>query len=273
MSFSEHRLLLKYQFSDKTPLLVDVGAHRGTLSLAYARQGWNVLAFEPEHGNQALFQKSLSKYNHVTLIPKAVSDSIGDKIPFYVSQEHSGIHSLKPFHPTHKAEYEVETTTLNSALAEQELQKITLLKIDTEGADFLVLKGLDLERYRPELIMIEFMDERSVEFFGYTHHDVARYMADFGYTTYISEWAPLAEYAKKGEGNSQTWIGYDKYPMDHEPAWGNLFFVPSGLTGRFESTIEAYCKNLRWQSLGDVFRANAIAVPGLQRAYHWFRRY
>lgn len=56
-------------------------------------------------------------------------------------------------------EIEVHATTLNKILdqysKEKPLGKIDLLVIDTEGYELNVLKGLDLNKYKPEYILIE----------------------------------------------------------------------------------------------------------------------
>ncbi len=50
---------------------------------------------------------------------------------------------------------QVETSTLNSILAEHEIEEIDLLKIDIEGAEMAALRGFDLDRYAPALLVIE----------------------------------------------------------------------------------------------------------------------
>lgn len=49
----------------------------------------------------------------------------------------------------------VKVVTLDSILAENGVTGIDLLSIDVEGTELDVLKGLDLKRYRPRLILVE----------------------------------------------------------------------------------------------------------------------
>ncbi len=243
--FSELNLCLIYPFKGEKCFLVDVGAHHGGVSLAFATKGWKVIAFEPEEKNRAAFLKNSNGYENIVCIPKAVSDSSANMVPFYVSEEYYGIHSLKPFHETHKMAYEVATVRLDEVLEEHNVSEVTLLKVDTEGADFLALKGFDFEKHKPELIMIEFMDERSLVNFDYTHHDAVKYMAERGYVTFVSEWAPIKEYGREGiAGEPHTWLQCVPYPLDHEPAWGNLIFVPEGDQIKFSKTLENYLRAL-----------------------------
>ncbi|MEA5511314.1 FkbM family methyltransferase [Crocosphaera sp. UHCC 0190] len=275
MQFSEETLLATYPFKSSNPFLVDVGAHQGTVSTLFAKKGWQVLAFEPEAKNRAVFEQKLKRFEQVTCIPKAVSNIGGEKVPFYVSNEHYGIHSLKPWHDTHQLAYEVDTVRLDDALAEQQISSVTLLKIDIEGADFFALKGFDFQNYFPELVMTEFMDERTQPNFSYTHHDVALYMKERGYTTFISEWQAIKEYGREGvKTDPHVWIQCLPYPLDHQPAWGNLIFVPDGEQEKFQVTLDTYLKELRQLQKAQKItqlRQNIKNIPGVQRLYNFIK--
>lgn len=113
-SFSELSLVdtFKFSTSDSRSILIDVGAHEGGVTSTFVRKGWKVLAFEPEENNRSAFLSNHSSNPNIICIPKAVTDNTGDKIPFFTSDIHFGIHSIKPFHDTHHAaSYEVETIT------------------------------------------------------------------------------------------------------------------------------------------------------------------
>lgn len=245
--FGELDLIKGYFKEENVGALIDVGAHEGGVSAVFVSKGWKVLAFEPEEKNREEFLKKFGSSDQVICIPKAVTDQTGDKIPFYTSDTHYGIHSIKPFHETHHtASYEVETITLKDALEEHKIEHVSFLKVDTEGADFLALKGFDWDRLKPEVVMIEFMDDRSVKNFGYTHHDVVRYMNDKGYTCFVSEWAPIKAYGIKGQpGEQHEWLQCTSYPLNHDPAWGNLIFVPVGSEDKFRKTLKTYLKSLK----------------------------
>ncbi|HZR36533.1 MAG TPA: FkbM family methyltransferase [Nevskia sp.] len=72
------------------------------------------------------------------------------------SREHIVKHER--FHPglsAHIREIQVPCKTLTGLLREQNVGEFELLHIDTEGADFEVLKSLDFGQYRPGLILFE----------------------------------------------------------------------------------------------------------------------
>jgi hypothetical protein len=49
----------------------------------------------------------------------------------------------------------VRAVTLDSILEDSNVEKIDFLSIDVEGTELDVLRGLNLERYRPRLILVE----------------------------------------------------------------------------------------------------------------------
>jgi Methyltransferase FkbM domain len=50
---------------------------------------------------------------------------------------------------------EVEIRTLNEVLAEARNPKLDLVSIDVEGTELQVLRGFDLERHRPGVLLVE----------------------------------------------------------------------------------------------------------------------
>lgn len=267
-SFSEIGLLQHYPFRNKRRLMLDVGAHEGSSALPFARKGWYILAFEPEPQNRTIFEHNLAGHKRVLCIPRAVSDVDGQKVPFYVSAEHYGIHSLKPFHRTHKPTLEVATVRLDTILRQMGIAAVSLLKVDTEGADFLALKGFDFAAYRPDVVMVEFMDERSSQHFGYTHHDMAAYMQEQGYTTFVSEWARFEAYGRKGVASTpHQWLQCRPYPLGHEPVWGNLIFVPHAQARTFTRTLRRYLRLAPLRTMQARVRQRARTIAPLRAVY------
>lgn len=273
----ELSLLKEYFKSDvenskSTHVLVDVGAHHGYFSHVFAKLGWQIVAFEPEKNNRAAFNQNLANYPQVVCLANAVSDKTGERLPFYVSEEHYGIHSLKPWHKTHELAYEVETVRLDTVLKDLQISDVTLLKVDIEGADFLALKGFDWGRYHPEIVMIEFSDERTLPNFNYTHHDVVEYMQAHGYTAFVSEWDKIKEYGRQGEvGEPHHWLQCIRYPLDHDAAWGNLIFIPRGKEIQFERVLIQYLSQIRLVKTWRKTKQNLKKIPGIYLLYKYFK--
>lgn len=91
-----------------------------------------------------------------------VSDRSSDEETFYKSED-SGLSSTNREWATGKGfgiemnveEIEVPSTTLDALLEREQVQDVDLLAMDIEGYELPALRGFDLERYRPELIVTE----------------------------------------------------------------------------------------------------------------------
>lgn len=207
---------------EKMGVMIDVGACYGTSFLPFSLQGWEVFAFEPDTDNYNQLSDYLNKWNlsdNITVSTNAVSNKT-ETLKFYKNPESVGISSLNNFHQKHYFSHEVATTTLDIFTKENQISKIDFLKIDTEGYDLFVLKGLDLESIKPKFILCEFEDKKT-ENLGYTVNDMVNYLQDHGYNVVISLWKPIAKY-----GESHHW---DKFTTNLEDiskgAWGNLLAV------------------------------------------------
>ncbi len=273
-NFSEMQLIRRF-VSDThhgTKVHVDVGGHIGSTARLFAEIGWHVIAFEPEPRNYRDLCRNLSLFGNVQCVQKAVSDVSGQSVPFYVSTEHWGIHALKPFHPTHQQSLTVETIRLDEALQDLPENSVGVLKIDIEGADFMALKSFDYTRQRPEVIICEFMDDRSQKIYSYTHHDVAAYMAGLGYKTYVSEWSAFSDYEQQGDDSPHRFLGLAAYPLDHDPAWGNLIFIPDENAPVFEKFSASYFKGIGLANTS-VKKKKVIYLPEFQTAEEFKDQY
>jgi FkbM family methyltransferase len=201
-------------------VMIDVGAHHGSSLRAFARSGWTVYAFEPDHGNRRILQSACGRLENVTILASAVSDLCRQQAAFYTSKESSGISALTAFHHSHRASESVPVTTLRTFIEQQLRNETTIdvLKIDTEGFDLNVLKGFPWERSRPRVVVCEFEDLKTIPL-GYTFHDLAGYLEERGYRLIVSEWYPIEEY-----GVSHDWRCFRRYPcqLADERAWGNI---------------------------------------------------
>ncbi|WP_416672048.1 FkbM family methyltransferase [Egbenema bharatensis] len=199
-------------------IMVDVGAHYGTALKHFAERNWRVYAYEPDPDNRQALMQRVSNQPNVMIDNRAVSDRPGQVLPFFNSKESTGISGLSAFRDSHQQRCEVTTTTVAQICEEHHLREIDFLKIDTEGFDLMVLKGVPWDRVRPRVIECEFEDRKTVPL-GYTFHDLAQYLVDRGYTVLVSEWHPVIRY-----GIRHDWYRLMTYPcqLDNTEAWGNL---------------------------------------------------
>ena len=248
-NFSEQDLVFKL-FSKTPPgeresrILFDVGAHYGISMLKFARSGWKVYCFEPDDKNRSILEKTIADnhLNNVEVDCRALSDA-EKRSKYYSSDISSGISSLISFHPSHKEEKEVEVITLSSFCSKNHIEKIDFLKTDTEGNDLPVIKGLDLKNIRPKIILCEYEDAKTT-LIGYTKEDMIRYLEEYGYKCFISEWYPVIEYGIRHRWKKIT----DDISLVDDNSWGNIIAADSEfyrpLKNRLERSFK-YRKNIR----------------------------
>jgi FkbM family methyltransferase len=146
--------------------MLDVGASTGIFSSYFATLGWEVHAFEPCPEVFAKLSTHLTAFATARCHPIAVTDRDGS-MRLLVAERADGTvmdvyHTLVPYEPTPDFRWggsrEVTCLTLDSACGELGITtRPGILKIDTAGSEFDVLKGLG--RVQPEVIMVEFWED------------------------------------------------------------------------------------------------------------------
>jgi len=143
-------------------VVMDVGAHVGYFSLLAARlvgtQG-RIYAFEPEPENHELLLKNieLNGYTNIMAVKTAVSNRVGPSNLFLTALD-NGRHSIYHHGLPERASIMVETTTIDAFLETKDWPKIDLVKVDAEGAETDVLKGMSqlLENSQGVQLILEF---------------------------------------------------------------------------------------------------------------------
>jgi FkbM family methyltransferase len=202
-------------------VMIDVGAHHGSALVPFLNSAWTIFAFEPDEKNRFKLLERLAKHKNKSLVSidtRCVSNKSQKNVPFYQSEQSTGISGMSAFHESHVEAQRVDTTTLTEFFQDKELPVVDFLKIDTEGHDLFVLQGFPWERTKPVVIECEFEDSKTVPL-GYTFHDLARFLVDKGYTVYVSEWHPIIRY-----GIRHDWNRLVRYPcpLADSKGWGNL---------------------------------------------------
>jgi len=133
---------------ETNPVCFDVGANVGDWTLALLKQ-WRqskvpkirVHDFEPCESTRRLLTERIGREDQdgtVTIVPFALSDFSGRQT-FYVIGAGAGRNSLYPVGEC--SVQEVETLTLDDYCRRAGVERIALLKIDTEGHDMCVIEG------------------------------------------------------------------------------------------------------------------------------------
>jgi|GEM_PF-3301259 len=246
--FDETELVSELFKSNKKPkIMLDVGAHRGTSAKYFPGDDWRIFCFEPDPNNrEGLTKHSKSQSNIVKIDPRAVGSVPEKGKKFYGSDESSGISGMLAFRDTHEVIATVDVTSVGEIMEENDISHIDFLKIDVEGYDFGVLKGVPWKKIKPDVIECEYEDAKT-ELLGHTWRDICEYLAERNYTIYISEWHPIIRY-----GIPHDWHTIKKFPceLSDEKSWGNLLAFKND-PGE-AAIIEAMEKIIRYRNKPDT---------------------
>lgn len=199
-------------------VMLDVGAHHGSSAQYFHRLGWSIHCFEPDPINRDKLQSRFGAAQNIKIDPRAVSDKAANNVVFYASGESTGISGLHAFHSTHREAARVEVTTVAEITSERGLTRVDFLKIDVEGFDFAVLRGVPWGSLQPDVIECEFEDAKT-RGLGHTWRDVAVFLRDKGYAVYLSEWHPIVRYGVRHDWRRVVALEGAEIAPD---SWGNI---------------------------------------------------
>jgi FkbM family methyltransferase len=241
-------------------VLVDVGAHRGSSLVHFARRKWKTYAFEPDDKNRSILQKVVQKEKFSVVVDqRAVGNLDGQMRAFYTSSESSGISSLHPITSGHQASQQVETVTLDRAIEQYGIEKIDVLKIDVEGNEIFALEGFSFQP-TPRVIVVEYEDSKSVPL-GYEVKNLAEVLIARGYDVFVSEWHPIVRY-----GVRHSWrrlYEWNRFAVPGD-SWGNLIALrreaPHDLAQAFARVL-TFPDSARVPAKPVVAAAAPVSVP------------
>ncbi len=189
---------------------IDVGANIGFFTLLaakYVGPTGRVIAFEPDAQNLNILKKNIeiNEYKNITVVPMALSDHEGT-ISFFVSSHNAGDHTIydrqekiqelrnvneldprgaydqhTPEDP--RKEIVIEATTLDAYL-EKEVLVPHIIKIDVQGAEGLVLKGMKQTLSLPEVEIISEFWPAGMKMGGVSANECLRIIKNSGFSFY-----------------------------------------------------------------------------------------
>lgn len=141
--------------------VIDIGGHLGFFSLyaSLLNPKVPIYSFEPHGGNFSLLKENLklNRVKNVTAKNLAVANR-GGEVLLKLSQEHlnhSLVHAIEDTGETQKA----NATTLEKILKQYDIEKVDLLKLDCEGAEFQIIEECPPEILkRVDYIFLEYHD-------------------------------------------------------------------------------------------------------------------
>ena len=204
--------------TDVPKSMIDVGAHHGNSLKRYVKAGWHIYAFEPDPRNRRKLMERFGNQKNLLVDPRALGAIDQKNLDFYTSPDSSGISGLSPFQKSHSATDQVDMITLRTFQKEKNMKRPGFLKIDTEGHDLFVLQGYPWETGRPDCVICEFEDKKTLPL-GYDFKQLANFLLEENYHLIVSEWDPIEKY-----GEIHNWKAFHRYPMQlsSPEAWGNI---------------------------------------------------
>ena len=174
--------------------VIDVGGNCGyftMLAAALVGPTGRVLTFEPDPGNCVRLRNNcaINGFTHVTLVEQPALDAVRD-VQFFLNGENSGGSAL--WDPTATPQtvepptvLDLTGTTIDAEVARHGLSNIKLIKIDTEGADHMVLQGARqlLATGSVPFVLCE-LHEFGLAKMGTSQQQFRHYMAEHGYESF-----------------------------------------------------------------------------------------
>lgn len=181
-------------------VFVDVGAHFGYFSLlaaaAVGAEGL-VLSIEPDQDNFAHLLRHIEDNRFTTVRPvNAVACEAEGTRVFHVNSDNDGGHTLwdpgsHPFNKvsaTHKRPTEVRAVAIDARLRDLAIgaRPVRLIKVDTEGAECLVMAGArETLAAADSLFIVGELNEFGLEQMGESQDSLRGAMRALGYETFL----------------------------------------------------------------------------------------
>jgi FkbM family methyltransferase len=172
----EDCLLWKFFAYKKEGLFIDVGAFDGRFlsnTYSFEQQGWKGICIEPH----PVYFKLCNQLRTNSICINAACVKSPDLEKIFFNADEIGLLSGIKKNPVIQKRYqkiglefkgfkeiEIQTVTLNQVISQyvQKNQEIDFVSIDVEGTELDVIKGIDLSRYRPRVIVVEINDQEEL---------------------------------------------------------------------------------------------------------------
>lgn len=207
-------------------VILDVGANIGIYSIIAGKKvgkKGKIFAFEPADWAYERLKLNIeqNKLTNVHSIKSGVSNFNGH-LPFYVCEDDS-YNSLgsSPMMGTIGIK-EIPVVTIDKFCKDNNLHIVDIIKVDTEGADYLVLQGAEslLKSENPPIIFCEY-NKLITQGFNYNLKDFESYLDNIGYRLYEFNGSKLIKYCPESS-NGYEIICFNNEHLQKSPFLSSL---------------------------------------------------
>jgi FkbM family methyltransferase len=148
-------------------IYIDVGCHHPFLNnntYRLYKRGWSGLNIDLDFNTIEMF----NFFRRSDLNIEAAVSNTEEEKDFFFFHNRSAINTLSKKSGNYAREIKkINTTSLNTIIENSRFkdQQINYISIDVEGHELNVLKGFDLKKYKPNLVILEFIDPNIKEFY------------------------------------------------------------------------------------------------------------
>ncbi len=181
-------------------VFLDIGSNMGYCSLLMSKavgEDGRILAVEPSERDflRLVDNVNLNRLDNVSVYRLAISDKIGKTNISIATEERSALNTLGTEFSNRGIEKvkteEVDVTTLDAFVEEEDLDRVDVIKMDIEGSESKALNGAidTIEKYRPALIIG--VNENSLKANGSSIEEIEKILRDLRYKIYYLEETPV----------------------------------------------------------------------------------
>jgi FkbM family methyltransferase len=189
--YSEPELNTLSSLLEEDSVFIDIGANKGVFTIFSAKRlsKGRVLSFEPADLNLKILEKNIIKngFKNIKLFKIGLSDKsqtipiYGPSHPYLDGTKNEGALSIFSSNKVDQFLQKIAVDTLDHILEKEDLKKINVIKIDVEGSEPEVLRGMyhTLVKFKP-LIMIE-INEKVLNVANHTSVEIITFLNSLGY--------------------------------------------------------------------------------------------
>jgi len=189
-AFGTNELPVQHALADNLKLgdvFYDIGANVGFFSVIGAKlvgEKGHVFAFEPVPENAVYIRTNTetNNFSNITLDQRAVSDHSGTGELLLAKYSGGATISKADTPPDMKGVVPIDLVSVDDLIAQRAIQPPSLVKIDVEGAEMSVLRGMvkTIQQFKP--ILIYEVDDGNEARFNQKQEECDEFVMDCGYT-------------------------------------------------------------------------------------------